>query len=138
MQVSHVSPEADAEPGGSPPVLFRTMEQTHVTDKNLQKELLSEYERNSKNKSQEYSKFLANKKSLITVLFGQYDEATQTKIALGANYTEDRDARRLLAFIERMRTICFGGDDGDLSYGPYKQVVAIKSLDTYYKYLPLS
>ena len=30
-----------------------------------------------------------------------------------------------------MRTICFGGDDGGLSYGPYKQVVAIKSLNTY-------
>ena len=30
-----------------------------------------------------------------------------------------------------MRPICFGGDDGDLSYAPYKQVVAIKSLNTY-------
>ena len=30
-----------------------------------------------------------------------------------------------------MRTICFGGDDGGLSYGPYKQVLAIKSLNTY-------
>ena len=46
------------------------MEQTHVTDTNLQNELLSEYECNSKNKSQEYTKFLAYKKSLITILFG--------------------------------------------------------------------
>ena len=30
-----------------------------------------------------------------------------------------------------MRTVCFGGDDGGLSYGPYKQVIAIKSLNTY-------
>ena len=30
-----------------------------------------------------------------------------------------------------MHTVCFGGDDGALSYGPYKQVVAIKSLNTY-------
>ena len=74
-----MEPEADAEPNGSRPVRFRTMEQTHVTDTNLQKELLSEYERNSKNKSQEFTKFLADKKSLITILFGQYDEATQTK-----------------------------------------------------------
>ena len=65
------------------------------------------------------------------ILFGQCDEATQTEIALRANYTEDRDARRLLAFTERMRTICFGGDDGGLSYGPYKKVVAIKLLNTY-------
>ena len=30
-----------------------------------------------------------------------------------------------------MRTVCFGGDDGGLSYWPYRQVVAIKSLNTY-------
>ena len=30
-----------------------------------------------------------------------------------------------------MRTVCFGGDDGGLSYGPYKQVVAIKSMNNY-------
>ena len=30
-----------------------------------------------------------------------------------------------------MRTVGFGGDNGDLSYGPYKQVVAIKSLNIY-------
>ena len=30
-----------------------------------------------------------------------------------------------------MCTVCFDGDDGGLSYGPYKQVVAIKSLHTY-------
>ena len=58
------------------PITYETVEQTIVTDANLQKQLLSEYEHNSKNKSQEYSKFLADKKSLITILFGQYDEAT--------------------------------------------------------------
>ena len=84
------------------------IEQAHVTDKNLQKKLLLEYKPNSKNKSKEYAKFLADKKSLIMILFGQYDETTQTKIALGATYTADRDARRLSAFIELMRTVCFG------------------------------
>ena len=107
------------------------MEQTIVTNANLQMQLLSEYERNSKDKSQEYSKFLRNKKSLITILFGQCDEVTQTKIALEDNYTEDRDEGRLLAFIERLRAICFGGNDSGLSYAPYKKVVAIKSLNTY-------
>ena len=107
------------------------MEQTHVTDANLQKEPLLEYERNFKNKSKEYSKFIVDKKSLITILFGQCIEAIQTKIALGALYTENRNAGRLLAFIERMRTVCSSGDNGGLSYGPYKQVVGIKSLNTY-------
>ena len=107
------------------------MEQTIVINANLQNQLLLEYKRNSRKKSQEYAKFLADKKSLITILFRQCDEATHTKISLGATYTEDRDAERLLPFIQRMSTVCFGGEDGVLSYGPYKQVVAIKSLNTY-------
>ena len=100
------------------------MDQTVVTNTSLQKQLLSEYEQNSKNKSQEYSKFVQDKKSLCTILYGQYDEATQTEITLGDNYTEDRDEGRLLAFIERLRA---SGDNGGLSYSPYKKVVAIKS-----------
>ena len=107
------------------------MKQTQVFDTNLQKERLSEYEWNSKNKSQEYGKFLADKKALITILFRQYDEATKTKIALRVTYATDRQAERLLAFIKQICTVCFGNDDGGLSYGPYKQVVAIKLLNTY-------
>ena len=30
-----------------------------------------------------------------------------------------------------MRTVCFGGNASGLSYGPYTQVVAIKTLNTY-------
>ena len=30
-----------------------------------------------------------------------------------------------------MGAICFGGDNGDLSFLPYKQVVAVKLLNTY-------
>ena len=106
------------------------MEQTHVIDANVQQELLSEYGRNSKNKSQEYAKFVTDKKSLLTILFGQCDAATQTEIALGATYTADRNAGRLLTFIEQVQTVCFGSDDGGLSYGPYKRVVAISLLNT--------
>ena len=131
VQITIVNPDTEAEDDGLRPVRYQMMEQTHVTDKNLQKELLSEYEHNSKNKSQEYTKFLVDKKSLIMILFGQCDEATQTKISLGATYTADHDAGRLLAFFDRMRTVCFGGDDSGLSYRPYKQVITIKSLNTY-------
>ena len=93
------------------PVRYKTMEQTQLTDANIQKELLWEYKQNSKNKSQEYTKFLADKKSLIKTLFGQCDKSIQTKITLRANYTEDRDAWRLLAYIEGMRTVRFDSDD---------------------------
>ena len=76
VQVSTVNPNDAADRvTGERPVRFQMMERTHVFDANLQKELLSEYERDSKNKSQEYAKFLADKKALITILFGQCDEA---------------------------------------------------------------
>ena len=107
------------------------MEQTHVFGANPQKELLSEYKRNSNNKSRVYAKFLADKKALITILFGQYDEPTKTKIALGAICAADRQAGRFSAFIKQMRTVCFGGDEGGLLYRPYKQIVAIKLLNIY-------
>ena len=81
------------------------MEQTHVFDANLQKERLLEYKRDSKNKSQEYAKFLANKKALITIIFRQCDEATKTKIALGATYAADRQAGRLIKFLKQLRTV---------------------------------
>ena len=93
-------------------------------------QLLSQYKRNSRIKSQEYSKFLQDKKSLWTILYGQCDEATQTEIALWDNYTEDRNEGRLLAFFEQVRAICFSGDDGGLSYPSYKQIVTVKSLNT--------
>ena len=66
--------------------------QTNVFNPNLQKELLSEFDWNSKIRSQEYSKFLANRKALITIIFGQCDKATKTKISLGKNYTADHQA----------------------------------------------
>ena len=120
VQISTVDPEVNAALDGLRPVSYTTMRQTHVTNANLQKKLLLEYERNSKKKSQEYTNFFADKKSLIAILFEQFDEATHTKITLGANCTEDWDTRRLIAFIKKMRTVYFGGDDGGLSYEPYK------------------
>ena len=107
------------------------MEQTHVFDANLQKELLSKYEWDSKNKSQECAKFLVNTKALITIIFGQCDETTKTEIALGANYAADRQAGRLIAFFKQMRTVCFGSDNGGLSYVPYKQILTIESMNSY-------
>ena len=79
VQIDSVNPDATEgvdQITNERPVTYQTVEQTIVTYTNLQKQLLSEYERNSKNKSQEYTKFLADKKSLITILYEQCDEAT--------------------------------------------------------------
>ena len=131
VQVSTVNPMDVPLANGSRPECFDMMERAHVFDANLQKEQLSEYKQNSKNKSQEYTKILADMKALITIIFDQCDEATKIKITLGETYAADRQARNLIKFINRLRTVCFGSDDGGLSYGPYKQVVAIKLMNNY-------
>ena len=53
------------------------------------------------------------------------------EIALGATYNADRQAGRLIEFLNRLRTVCFGSDDGDLSHEPYKQVIAVKLMNNY-------
>ena len=71
VQIASVNPTDDINvETNMRPVTYQVMEQTIVTNANLQKQLLSDYERNSKNKSQEYNKFLADKKSLITIFYG--------------------------------------------------------------------
>ena len=71
VQVSIVDPtDISDRVTGKRPVRFQMMEQTHFFDANLQKERLLEYKQNSKNNSQEYTKFLADKKALNTILFG--------------------------------------------------------------------
>ena len=119
---------------GLRPRIVTLLQQTHIFDANLQEKLLLEYKRNSERESQEYSKFLlANKKGLITIIFGQCDEATKTKIALGATYTGDCQAGRLIKFLNCLHTVYFGGDDGGLSYAPYKQLTGVWLVDNWGK-----
>ena len=89
------------------------------------------YKRDSKNKSLEDSKFLADKKAVITIICGQCNKATKTKISLGATCAADRQAGRLIKFLKQLRIVCLGSDDGGLLYASYKQVVAVKSLSNF-------
>ena len=107
------------------PPTYETLEQTYDFDANPQKELLSAYEQNSKNKSQEYSKFLTDKKFLIMIIFRQCDEAAKTKIALGATYTADDQAGRIIEFLKQLPTVCFGSDGSGLSYAIGTQTAAL-------------
>ena len=99
MKIRTINPADLAATDDSRPPTITMAQQTHVFDANLQKELLSEFERNSKIKSQEFSKFVANKKALITIIYGQCDKATKTEIALEANYKADHQAGRLIGFL---------------------------------------
>ena len=67
---------------GKYPAIIRLVQKTHVFNANLQKQLMSDFNQKSKVKSQEQSKFIAGKKALMTIIYGQYGKATMTKIAL--------------------------------------------------------
>ena len=96
---------------------------------NLQKQLLSDFEKKSKIKSQEYSKFISDKMALMTIIYGQCTKATKTKINLGTAYKTDSQDGNLIKFLKQVRTVCFGSNDKGLSFGPYKQVVTVKLMN---------
>ena len=71
MKIQTVVPTATiGSTTGLCPFVPVVVEQTHVFDTNLQKQLLSEYKQKSKIKSEEYAKILAKKNALITIIFG--------------------------------------------------------------------
>ena len=130
--IKTVDPNATSVQGtGERPPIIVMMQRTHVFDTNLQKQLLSDFNQKSKIKSQEYSKFIANKKALMTIIYGQCDEASKTKIAPGRTYEANNQDGILIEFLKRLRTVCFGSNDGGLSLGPYEQVIAVKSMNNY-------
>ena len=52
-----------------PPIIMFE-QRTHVLDANLQKQLLSNFKQKSKIKPQKYSKFITDKKVLMTIVYG--------------------------------------------------------------------
>ena len=93
---------------------------TNVFNPNLQKQLLSELDMKCKVKLQEWSKLIADKKSLMTIIYRQCNDATRTKIALGNYYEVIRANAELIRFLEIVQTFCYGSDDGGLLFKPYK------------------
>ena len=88
-QVEVVTVDANAQTdmnnGRCLPVV-KVQEKTHNFDQNLQKQLMSEHNIQCKLKLREWSKLLADKGSLMTIIYGQCDDATRTKIALSTDY----------------------------------------------------
>ena len=99
------------------------VEKTHVFNSNLQKQLLVVYDKKAK--------LTSDKKSLITIIFGQCDDTTRTNIALCTTYKVDRDDEILVNLLTRLRTVCYKSNDGGISYKPYKMAVAVKSLHNF-------
>ena len=84
---------------------------TNVFDPNLQKELLSEHDMKCKLKLQEWSNLIADKKSLMTIIYRQCNNATRSKIALGDNYEVICADTELIRFLAILRTVCYGSND---------------------------
>ena len=86
VEVRTVDPAAQPDANtGLCPLVTKVHEKTHVFNPNLQKQLLSEHDMKCKLKLQEWSKPLANKRSLMTIIYGQCNNATRTKIDFGNN-----------------------------------------------------
>ena len=132
--VEVVTVDANALPDattGRRPEVVKLQEKTHISNPNLQKRLLSEHDIQSKLQLGEWSKLLADKRSLMTIIYGQCDDATRTEIALGTDYETIRTNAELIRFLELVRKVCYGSDDGGLSFKPYKIVVAVKSMNNF-------
>ena len=80
---------------------------------------------------QEWYNLTADKKALMTIVYGQCDDATRTKISIGARYKDICDNAEIINFLVLVRKVCFGSNDGGLSFKPYKITMAIKSLNNF-------
>ena len=67
----------------------------------------------------------------MTIIYGQYDDATRTKISLGANYKTICANGVLINFLEIIQTVCYGSDNGGLFFKLYKHVLVVKSLKNF-------
>ena len=67
----------------------------------------------------------------MTIIYSQCDEATKTKFALGATYKVDCQDGNLIKFFKQVHIVCFGNDNGELSFRTYKQVIVVKLMTNY-------
>ena len=67
----------------------------------------------------------------MTIIYGQCDDATRTKIALSTNYETICADAELINFLAILQTVCYRSDNRGLSFKPYKNVVVVNSLKNF-------
>ena len=67
----------------------------------------------------------------MTIICGQYNDVTLTKLALRTTYAFDCDNGNIINILHRLKFICYEIIDRGLSHKPYKIAVAVKSLHNY-------
>ena len=81
------------------PLISEMQQKSKVFNPNLQKRILSEYDLKCKLKLQEWSKLTSDKKSLMTIIYGQCNSATRTEITLVTNYKTVRANGELINYL---------------------------------------
>ena len=99
-----------------------------VFDETIQKVVMGKYERKIREKEKEWYRCVQHKKLLIDAVWGQLDDATQAQMELAPDYLKHREDGDIADFLNSLRDICNGSDDGGLSFLPFKTVLALKSL----------
>lgn len=102
-----------------------------ITDLNLQEKLLSEYDRKRKLEEKKWDTMQDNKMSLITIIRGQLDLGTKNELEVFEGYELAMTNSDVLNILSKLRTICYGDDDGGLSFKPYKAALAVKTLNNF-------
>ena len=67
----------------------------------------------------------------MTLIYGQCNKATLTKLAFRNTYKADYNNGNLVSFFNQLRVVCYKSNDDGLSYKPYKIVVVIKPLHNF-------
>ena len=106
--------------------ILRTM--AVVVDPELKEQLLGEWKTTKKYQDIRWNKCQEDKKKLITLIRGQLDEGTVNELEISPGYSKAVEDGDIVKIMSNLRTICFGDDDGGLSYKPYKAAIAVKSL----------
>ena len=99
VEVTTVNPTGGRDANGDRIPIQEMQKRTNIHDPNLQRELLSEHNLKSKIQLQEWYKLTADKKALMTIIYGQCDDATKTEISIGACYKDIRDNAELINFL---------------------------------------
>ena len=64
----------------------------------------------------------------MTIIYGQYNDATLTKLVLKPTYAGDCDNGNIIKFLDRIKLICYESKGRGSSHKPYKIAFAVKLL----------
>ena len=107
-----------------------------ITNQYLMNLALGKYDRERKEKEKKWNNCQRDKKSVITVIRGQLDDDTLAELELSTGYELASENADIVTILNNLKAICFGGDDGGISFKPMSCMIAIKSLHNFVNHNP--